>query len=35
MDLDFTKEDQDFRTEVRDFIANNFSQPNTSGQNIE
>ena len=35
MDLDFTKDDQDFRLEVRDFIKNNFSQPNASGQNIE
>jgi hypothetical protein len=35
MDLDFTKSDQEFREEVRDFISNNFSQPNASGQNIE
>ena len=35
MDLNFTKSDQQFREEVRDFISNNFSQPNASGQNIE
>ena len=26
MDLEFTKEDEDFRLEVRDFISKNFPQ---------
>ncbi len=35
MDLNFTKADQDFRNEVREFIAENFSSENNAGHNIE
>ena len=35
MDLNFTKADQEFRDEVRNFIAENFSPENNAGQNIE
>ena len=35
MDLNFTKADQEFRNEVREFIAENFSSENNAGQNIE
>ena len=35
MDLNFTKADQEFWNEVREFIAENFSSENNSGQNIE
>ena len=35
MDLNFTKADQEFRNEVREFIAENFSSENNSGENIE
>jgi len=35
MDLNFTKADQDFRNEVREFIEENFSSEINAGQNIE
>ena len=35
MDLNFTKADQEFRDEVREFISENFSQENNASQNIE
>ena len=35
MDLNFTKTDQEFRKEVREFIAENFSPEISASQNIE